>query len=65
MGRKESNGKEKTLLDLNYADDLRILNESISSMNELLEVLQIQGARIFVKVTVKKTKSLTLGKSEY
>ena len=29
----------KTLLDLDYADDLSILDESVSKMNELLEVL--------------------------
>ena len=28
----------KTLLDLDYADDLNILDESLSKMNELLEV---------------------------
>ena len=30
----------KTLLDLDYADDLSILDESVSKINELLEVLQ-------------------------
>ena len=29
----------KTFLDLNYADDFSILDESISKMNDLLEVL--------------------------
>ena len=29
----------KTFLDLHYADDLMILDESVSKMNELLEVL--------------------------
>ena len=33
-------------------------------MNELLEVLQIQGARIGLKINVKKTKSLRLGISD-
>jgi hypothetical protein len=33
-------------------------------MNELLEVLQVQGARIGLKINVKKTKSLRLGISE-
>ena len=33
-------------------------------MNELLEVLRVQGARIAFKITVKKTKSLRLGISE-
>jgi len=30
---------EKTLLVLDYADDLSILDESVGKMNELLEVL--------------------------
>ena len=34
----------KTLLDLNYADDLSILCESVSKTNELLEVLLVQAA---------------------
>ena len=38
----------KALLDLDYADDLRILNESVSKMNEFLEVLRVQGARISI-----------------
>ena len=33
-------------------------------MTELLEVLQVQGARICLKINVKKTKSLMLGISE-
>ena len=54
----------KTLLDLNYTDDLSILDESLSKMNELLEVLRVQNARIGLKVNVKKTKSLRIGISE-
>ena len=54
----------KTLLDLDYADDLSILDESVSKMNEFLEVLRVQGAKIGLKIIVKKTKSLTLGISE-
>ena len=54
----------KKLLDLDYADDLSILDESVSKMNELLEVLRVQGARIGLKINVKKTKSLRLGISE-
>ena len=33
-------------------------------MNELLEVFRVQGARIGLKINVKKTKSLRLGISE-
>ena len=64
MGDHDSNGEEKTLLDLNYADDLSILDESLSKMNELIEVLRIQGERIDLKIKVKKTKSLSIGISE-
>jgi len=34
----------KKLLDLDYADGLSILHESGSKINELLEVLKVQGA---------------------
>ena len=54
----------KTSLDLDYADDLSILDESVSKMNEFLEVLRVQGARIGSKINVKKIKSLRLGISE-
>ena len=39
----------KTLLDLDYADDLSILDESVSKMNEILEVSRVQGTRIGLK----------------
>ena len=45
----------RTLLDLDYADDLSILDESLSKMNEFLEVFRVQGARISLKINVKKT----------
>ena len=51
----------KTLLNLDYADDLSILDESVSKMNELLEGLRVQEARIGLEINVKKTKSLRLG----
>ena len=54
----------KTLLDIDYADNLSILDESVSKMNEFLEVLRVQGVRIGLKINVKKTKSLRLGISE-
>ena len=40
----------KTFLDLDYADDLSILDESVSKMNESLEVLRVQGAKIGLKI---------------
>ena len=36
----------------------------MSKINDLLEVLRFQGARIGLKINVKKTKSLWLGRSE-
>ena len=47
----------KILLDLDYADDLSILAESVGKINELLEGLRVQGARIGLRIDVKKTKS--------
>ena len=57
-------GRKNFLPDLDYADDLSILDQSASKMNELLEVLQVQGAGKGLKINVKKTKSLKLGISE-
>ena len=54
----------KTLLDLDYADCLSILDESVSKLNELLEVLRVRGVRIGLKINAKKTNSLRLGISE-
>ena len=50
--------------DVDYADDLSILGESLSKMNELLEVLRVQGAKVGLKINVKKTLSLRLGISD-
>ena len=57
MGKKNFPG-------LDYADDLSILNEIVSKMNELLEILRVQSARIGLKINVKKTKSLRSGISK-
>ena len=54
----------KTLIDLNYADDLSILDEGVSKMNKLLDVLRVQVAKIGLKINVKKTKALRLGITE-
>jgi hypothetical protein len=43
---------------LDYADDLSILDQIVSKMNEVLEVLRVQGAGIGLKINIKKTKSL-------
>ena len=42
MGDHEIRWRGKILLDLDYAEDLSILDESVSIMNELLKVLQVQ-----------------------
>ena len=47
----------KALLDLNYADYLSILGENVSKMNKFLEVLQVLGVRIGLKIIVEKTNS--------
>ena len=65
MGEHRIKHGGKSFMDLDYADDLSILDESVSKMNELLEVLQIQGARIGLKINVKKTKSQRLEISDY
>ena len=63
MGEHGIKWEGKTLLDLDYADDLSILDESVSKrMN--FRGLRAQDARICLKINVKKTKSLRLGKSE-
>ena len=49
---------------MDYADDLSILDDSMRKMNELFEVLRVQGAKIGLKINIKKTKSLRLGISE-
>ena len=64
LGDYEIKWRGKAFLDLDYADDLSILNESVSKINELSEVLRVQGAKIGSKINVKKTKSLRLGISE-
>ena len=46
------------VLDLDVADDLSILDESVSRINKLLEVLRVQNTRIGLKINIKKTKSL-------
>ena len=57
----ESN-RGKSLLDLYYAEDLSILDESVSILNELPEVLQVQSDRISLKINIKKTNLLRLNK---
>ena len=64
MGDLEIKWGGKTLLDLDCAGDLSVLDESLSKMNELLEVLQVQSDSIGLKIIVKKTKSLRRGISE-
>ena len=41
MGEHGIKWGSKTFLDLYYADNLSILDESVSKVNELLEVLQV------------------------
>jgi hypothetical protein len=64
MGDRRIKWGGKSILDLDCADYLSILDESLSKINELLEVLQVHGATIGLKINLKKTKSLMLGISE-
>ena len=43
-----------------YVDDLSILDESLSKMDKLFEVMPVQGARIGLTINVKKTEPLRL-----
>jgi len=61
VGKHEISWGSKTLVDIDYAHDLRILDENVSKMNEVLEVLRVEDARKGLKVNVKKTKSLRVG----
>ena len=63
-GRTKNQRGETNISGFDYADDLSILLESVSKMNELSEVLRVQGATTDSKTDFKKTKSLRLGKSE-
>ena len=47
MGDRGNRQRGNTLMDF-------ILDESLSKMNELLEVLRVQGARLGLKINVKK-----------
>ena len=45
MGEHRIKQGEKTFLNLDYADDLSILDESVSKINELFDVLRVLDAR--------------------
>ena len=49
--------KAITLLDLDYAYDLSFLDRNVSKINKLLKAFRIWGARIGLKLYVKKSKS--------
>ena len=61
MGDHGIKWREKTLLYLDYADGLSILDESLSKTNGLLEVLRVQGPGIGLNINVKSLiKSLII-----
>ena len=64
MGEHGIKWESKSLLDLDYTDDLSILDENLSKINKFLEALRAQCARIDLKIKVNKTQSLRLGISE-
>ena len=51
-------------VDLDYAGDLSILDESVSKMNELLDFLWVQGARISPKYTLRRLSRLGISEDE-
>ena len=57
LGEYGTKLESKTVLDLNYADDLIVLDENVRKVNNFLNVLRVQGKRIVLKI-VKKTSSL-------
>ena len=54
MGENRIKWGRKNVLDLDYTADFSVLDESLSKMNELLEVLQVQSDSIGLKIIVKK-----------
>ena len=54
MGDLGIKRREKTFLDLDCAGDLSVLDESLSKMTELLQLLQVQSDSIGLKIIVKK-----------
>ena len=64
MGEHKINRGSKTLLDLDYADDLIIFDENASRTSELSEVVRVQGTKTRLQIYVKKTNSLGIGMSE-
>ena len=56
MGEPRIKWRGKTFLELDYADDLSILDENVSKMNELLEVFQVQGATIGLKIKLRRVR---------
>ena len=58
MGEQRIKRGGETFLDLDYVDDLSILDESLTKINEVLEILRVQGTRIDLKINFKKNKSL-------
>ena len=65
FGRAWNQRKGKTLVDLDYAADLSVIDENVGRINKFLDILRVRWARIGLKVNVKKTMSLLLGVSEY
>ena len=64
MGEHGIKWRTRTFVSLDYGDDLSILDESVSKINELSEVWRVQGARICLEINFMNSKSLSLGISE-
>ena len=60
-GEHEIKWEGKTFLDLDYSDDLSVLDKDISKISEFSEVVKVEAARKGLKFNIKKIKSLTKG----
>ena len=52
MTEQRINWGSNTHINLDYSDDLSILDKSVSKMDKLLEVLWVQGVKTGLKINV-------------
>ena len=53
LGQHRIKWEGKTLLDLDFACDLSVLDKNITKMNEFLSVLGLQGERVGLQINVE------------
>ena len=54
----------KTLQGLCYVGDLSVQDINVVKINKFLEVFRVQGARLDLKIRLKKIKPLKIGINE-